>query len=274
MGTNTGSAKKVLNYLEKENKGKTPGEKAWFFSHDKDKVGFREALQALDNNKKKLSRRDAKFYMVNISPSQEELAHIGNDPAKLRAYTRRVMDAYAQNFGKGLRGEDLLYFAKIEQHRYYKGNDAEVVSGQVKQGAPKPGLQTHIHVIVSRKDNSNRLKLSPLSHHRGTTKGPVKGGFDRSRFFGEAEAVFDEQFRYLRPKEKTFAYLNAQKKGISLGDRGNKHTQPVAVVSAADSSKALGLRQTKQLNQALRRNDATHREVAERRKRRWRGEEM
>ena len=257
-GSNTGSSKRVVNYLEKENKGKAPSEKEWFFSHERDRVGLREVIESLDANKKKLSKKDAKFFMVNISPSQKELEWIGNDPEKLRAYTREVMDQYAKNFGKGLKGEDLLYYAKIEQHRYYKGTDPEVRRGKLKQGEKKPGLQTHIHVLVSRKDKANRLKLSPLSHHRNTQKGPVKGGFDRERFVQRAEEGFDQLFGYVRGKEETFSHLNEKK-------NGRKKPTPKQVPALAGPSKGLSVRGAKKLNQALRRDSSEHREVRKKR---------
>ena len=56
----------------------------------------------------------------------------------------------------------------------------------------------HVQVIVSRKDAENRMKLSPLSHHRGTKKGPVKGGFDRVNFKLKSMEQFDRMFGYER----------------------------------------------------------------------------
>jgi len=210
-GSNKGSAAQAVFYLEKENEGKSLGEKEWFFTHSKDKVGIREAIDTLDQNKGQLGKNDAKFFMVVISPSKEELQHIGNDPQKLRAYTREVMDQYAKNFKRGISGEDLVYFAKIERHRHYLGDDPEVKAGRAKQGEPKPGDQTHIHVLVSRKCKNNKLKLSPLSKHRNTSKGPVKGGFTRIDFYQKAEQAFDEKFQYTRKLEDSFAYQNTLK---------------------------------------------------------------
>ena len=40
-------------------------------------------------------------------------------------------------------------------------------------------LNMHCHLIVSRKDQSNKKKLSPLTNHKNTKKGKVIGGFDR-----------------------------------------------------------------------------------------------
>ena len=213
-GSNTGSAAKLARYLDKENKGKAPQERRNFFSHSRDRLGLQEAVRRLDANKKNLGKKDAKFFLINISPSQKELEHIGNDEKKLMAYTRTVMDAYAKNFNKGLEGKDLLYFAKIEQGRSYHGKDPDVLAGRAKQGETKPGLQTHIHVIVSRKDVANKIKLSPLSKHRATKSGAVRGGFDREAFVEKAEKIWDKEMKYERRPSESFAERLSQKKAV------------------------------------------------------------
>tara|TARA_R110002096_G_scaffold312051_3_gene506336 strand:- start:604 stop:1629 length:1026 start_codon:yes stop_codon:yes gene_type:complete len=72
----------------------------------------------------------------------------------------------------------------------------------ILQGMKKEGLQTHIHIIVSRKDNSNTLSLSPGSSHKASEAllngKPVKRGFDRDAFFENAEKTFDRLFKYDR----------------------------------------------------------------------------
>ncbi|WP_439558354.1 DUF5712 family protein, partial [Dyadobacter sp.] len=52
----------------------------------------------MDQNVAKLKKIEAKFYLINISPSGKELDHIGNDPQKLKAFAREVMKEYAGNF--------------------------------------------------------------------------------------------------------------------------------------------------------------------------------
>lgn len=37
----------------------------------------------------------------------------------------------------------------------------------------------HCRLIVSRKDETNKKKLSPHANHKRTKSGVVKGGFDR-----------------------------------------------------------------------------------------------
>ncbi len=214
-GSNAGSVRTLVFYLEKENKDKGTHEKEWFFSRDKDKVQVEEVIEAIDQNKLGLKKRDGKFYMMNISPSWKELQHIGNDPQKLRAFTHRVMDAYAENFNRGIKGRDLVYFAKIEYNRKYKGYDQAVKDGLVKQGELKPGNQTHIHVIVARKDRSGKRQFSPLSNHRSTQNGPVRGGFDRKAFYTAAEQAFDQETGYKRSPKETFRYRNAMRYGTA-----------------------------------------------------------
>ena len=71
----------------------------------------------------------------------------------------------------------------------------------------------HCHLIVSRKDQSNKKKLSPLTNHRNTKKGAIKGGFDRKTLFQQAEAGFNKLFGYQRALQETFAYCNTMKNG-------------------------------------------------------------
>ncbi len=104
------------------------------------------------------------------------------------------MDIYAQNFNKkdgtskNLTGKDLVYFAKIEENRYYKGTDEEVKQGVAKQGDVLPGDNTHVHIIVSRTDRSKKIKLSPLANSKKL--------FSRESFKLKSCKHFDENYRY------------------------------------------------------------------------------
>ncbi len=71
----------------------------------------------------------------------------------------------------------------------------------------------HCHLTVSRKDQSNKKKLSPLTNHKNTKKGATKGGFDRSNLFQQAEQGFDKLFSYNRPLSESFEYYNMMKNG-------------------------------------------------------------
>ena len=73
---------------------------------------------------------------------------------------------------------------------------------RIVQGMKKAGNQSHIHIIVSRKDASNSVSLSPGSKHKGSEVEMhgkiVKRGFDRDAFFTKAEITFDKTFGYKR----------------------------------------------------------------------------
>ena len=202
--SNKGSCRKLAVYLEKENEGKPESMQRRFFSFHDDHVKAEEVIENIDKNIKKLGKDDAKFYLMNICPSQRELASKPKSQTMdefLMNYTRNVMQLYAKNFNKGLSGSDIMYYAKIEDYRY----DEETKK-------PKPGKNQHIHVIISRKDISQKLKLSPRTNHRNSKTGVIRGGFDRCAFFKNAEWMFDAMTRMDRKVEETFDYRNAKKK--------------------------------------------------------------
>ena len=78
----------------------------------------------------------------------------------------------------------------------------------IEQGMKKPGLQTHVHIIVSRKDVTNRFSLSPGSKYmesESTLNGQkVMRGFKRDEFFEKAEKTFDRLFSYDRNYVQTY----------------------------------------------------------------------
>ncbi|CAM4328830.1 MobB family relaxase [Gillisia limnaea] len=79
---------------------------------------------------------------------------------------------------------------------------------RIVQGKPKAGNQSHIHIIVSRKDASNTFSLSPGSKHKASEVEMhgknVKRGFDRDKFFESAEKTFDKTFVYQRNFAETY----------------------------------------------------------------------
>ncbi|TDN95008.1 hypothetical protein DET49_10374 [Salegentibacter sp. 24] len=87
--------------------------------------------------------------------------------------------------------------AKLEIQAPHKQNGERIV-----QGMKKEGPQSHIHIIVSRKDASNRFSLSPGSKFKASTVilhgRVVRRGFDRDMFFRNAEKTFDRTFGYQR----------------------------------------------------------------------------
>lgn len=73
---------------------------------------------------------------------------------------------------------------------------------RIVQGMQKEGNQSHIHIIVSRKDHTNSYSLSPGSKYKASevvlNGKKVKRGFDRDAFFKNAEQTFDTTFQYKR----------------------------------------------------------------------------
>jgi hypothetical protein len=79
---------------------------------------------------------------------------------------------------------------------------------RIVQGMQKEGSQSHIHIIVSRKDTSNKFSLSPGSKYKASdvelNGKTVKRGFDRDKFFTNAEKTFDKKFGYQRNFAETY----------------------------------------------------------------------
>ena len=87
--------------------------------------------------------------------------------------------------------------ASLETQAPHQQNGKRIV-----QGMQKIGNQSHIHIIVSRKDMSNRVSLSPGSKYKASdvliNGKNVKRGFNRDVFFEKAEKTFDATFDYKR----------------------------------------------------------------------------
>jgi hypothetical protein len=230
---NKGSSSGLVHYLEKENRLNKENEPEYWFNGRQINFDPYLVMQAIDNNIAKLGKADAKFFLVNISPSQKEIAFLreqyGDDGVKdqLKGFAVRVMDAYAQNFKReGISShEDLVWFAKLENYRYYTYNDKEVKQGIKKRGDRKEGEQLHVQVIVSRKDKTNLIKLSPMNTSRGRNEEHSKkmGQFERVVFKQSGESLFDSLFEFDRQLKDTMAYANTQKNG-NLDERVKKET--------------------------------------------------
>lgn len=105
-GNNKGSSGQLVNYLEKENRTafEEKREDELWFNNLKRNITPQEVRVKIDNNVAKLSRNDAKFFLINISPSEKEIIYLrekfGEKGAEeqLKKYAVGVMDAYARNF--------------------------------------------------------------------------------------------------------------------------------------------------------------------------------
>jgi len=106
---------------------------------------------------------------------------------------RKIENGHLDGNIKKLKSE----ISKLESEAPHQQNGKRIV-----QGMKKDGNQSHIHIIVSRKDASNSVSLSPGSKHKASEvemRGKiVKRGFDRDAFFTKAESTFDKTFGYKR----------------------------------------------------------------------------
>src|SRR5690606_21149444 len=80
---------------------------------------------------------------------------------------------------------------------------------------PKEGEQMHIQIIVSRKDITNKIKLSPMNNSRGRNKQhSVKlGQFDRVAFKESGELLFDQMCGFDRSLKDSMNYALTMQNG-------------------------------------------------------------
>ena len=199
---NAGSSRQLANYLEHEDLERM--EKGFytegFFNLIEDNIYKSKVIKDIDSNIGQLLKTDAKFYAIHVSPSEKELRTMGNTEQEqaeaMRRYIREVfIPEYAKNFNKELSASDIKFYGKVHFDRSRSNNE----------------LNMHCHLIVSRKDQTNKKKLSPLTNHKNTKNGMIKGGFNRTVLFENAEKGFDQLFSYNRQLLETFEYFNAMK---------------------------------------------------------------
>ena len=118
---------------------------------------------------------------------------------QLKTDIRNIQEGRAEGNIKKMEKE----ITKLERQAPHQQNGKRIV-----QGMPKAGNQSHIHIIVSRKDASNSISLSPGSKHKASEVEmhgkKVKRGFDRDTFFAKAEKTFDKTFGYKRNYAETY----------------------------------------------------------------------
>ena len=201
---NSGSCRQLANYLEHEDLERiekgiyTEG----FFNLTEDNLYKSAVIKDIDTNIGQLLKTDAKFFAIHVSPSESELRAMGNTEQEqaeaMKRYIRKVfIPEYAKNFNKGLSETDIKFYGKIHFDRNRSDNE----------------LNMHCHLIISRKDQSNKKKLSPLTNHKNTKNGVIKGGFDRVNLFQQSEQGFDKLFSYDRQQSESFDYHNTMKNG-------------------------------------------------------------
>lgn len=130
--------------------------------------------------------------VLENAPYRKQIAKLQNDIRKV---------------GRGeLKGNIKKMEQKIESLREaapYQINGKMIVAGMKKEGN-----QSHIHIIVSRKDVTNSFSLSPGSKYKASEVEmhgkKVQRGFHRDQFFEKAEQTFDKVFGYDRNFVETY----------------------------------------------------------------------
>lgn len=175
---NTGSCSDVVSYLQHEDAerlqaGLTPEP---FFNQEQDRISPKEVTNKIDNNRKGLKAKEAKFYVITVAPSREELRKMGatkeEQAAAMKEYIRtEVIPKYAEGFNKGLKADDLEFYGKIHFERH-----------------EKDGEDLHAHIIVSHKTKNNGKSISPMTNHTGKKNtGAAQGGFNRKEWYSSCE---------------------------------------------------------------------------------------
>ena len=201
---NSGSSRQLANYMEHEDLERmkrgifTEG----FFNLIDDNIYKSKVIKDIDCNIGQLLKTDAKFYAIHVSPSENELRAMGNTEQEkaeaMKRYIREVfIPEYAKNFNKELSASDIKFYGKMHFERSRSNNE----------------LNMNCHLIISRKDQANKKKLSPLTNHKNTKNGIIKGGFDRVNLFQKIERGFDYMFCYDRQQFESFDYHNTMKNG-------------------------------------------------------------
>lgn len=248
-----GSCSDLAHYIDHEDKDRQAAglEPLPYTTPDGDEVTTEEVIAAIDANAKGLSRSADKFFHLVVSPSEDEIQAMGNTDEEVYRnglkLIKAISDAYAENFHR----DGLLDSSDLELYwkpHFTRGNDGT--------------LQFHIHGVVSRKTKNleglggKDLKISPLTNHRDTAKGPVKGGFDRTVFFQKCERLFDKLFQYNRKVAETFEYQNAMKHGTV--EEKAEQTERLVAEGAEDLKASI-----KEGIERRRKNQSTKRDVAE-----------
>lgn len=119
----------------------------------------------------------------------------------MKQYIRKVfISEYTNSFNKERSAVDIKFYGKTNP----------------KHNQSDSQLSMHCHLIVSRRDQANKKKLSSLTNHKNTKKGKVTGGFDRLNLFRQTEKGSDKLFYYNRQQYESFVYQNIIKNDSTI----------------------------------------------------------
>ena len=130
--------------------------------------------------------------VLENSPYRKEIAKLQND---IRKVARGEIEGDIKNLEQRIK--------RLKEEAPHKINGEMIVAGMKKEGN-----QSHIHIIVSRRDVSNTFSLSPGSKYKASEVEmhgkKVQRGFHRDQFYEKSEQVFDKLFGYHRNFVETY----------------------------------------------------------------------
>lgn len=131
--------------------------------------------------------------VIENAPYRKEIVKLQND---IRKVERGELDVNVIKLEKKI--------AKLYDQAPHKQNGKMITTGMQKEGH-----QTHVHIIISRKDVSNTYTLSPLAKHKASevilNGKPTKRGFNRDKFYEASEKTFDHVAGYNRNYVETYS---------------------------------------------------------------------
>ena len=126
------------------------------------------------------------------TPYRKKIARLQNN---IRKVSRGELDGSLKQMEKEL--------TQLQKEIPHKINGKPITVGMKKEG-----VQTHVHIIVSRKDVTNTFSLSPGAKYKASEVKmhgkKVQRGFHREQFFEASEKTFDLLFQYNRNFVETY----------------------------------------------------------------------
>ena len=235
--SNKGSVARLKNYLIKNEEKYDTSD--MFFTATKDNVPAEEFYKMIDNNVKGLEKDEHKFYSFTMNPDAEELRFIDNDKERLKDFVREAMANLYRIHHTVTENEQLVWAAIIHQNRIYteadlkraKEENAKIKTADVKLGQVKKGDNTHIHIVLSARDASQKKTITLL-----TPKNKTSRNFELVSFQRDTQRLFQHKFGY-RKDEKIYdkRQENAIKKKIEVSDKRYYSTYDIKeIVKSAD----------------------------------------
>lgn len=244
-----------INKLDKQLKSKLDSWKSTLDSHKKEIKELQANYKMSDDGHK--IKHDLKIKEAVRQMNGSDLVYFAKIE-KSRSYDpkdERYIDTYKQNekIQKKVRGlksarlqsDDFNKMTQItnkinqlEKQYVRNDNNTPILPHNLRDGA-----NHHVHVVVSRKDMSGRLKLHPLTNSKGS-KNNLNGkivdiGFNRDKFKERSEKAFDSTFKYDRPVYEKYSFMRDMVK--------NPEKAMVQLIHAPKNPKELAKRMVKEV---------------------------